>query len=400
MASSAPPPSVETAPPLVVDAVADPATLEATWRDLEHHGVVLPFQSFDWVSAWIAAGAGPPGARFVVIRGRRGDTTDFLLPLSVERSGPVTVARRLAGSHASYVLGARRDLASGTAAEIREALLAVARRVGIDVFALDGVPAAWDGRPDPLVAAFTAAPSLDDGHAVRLAPNFEALLAGRNAAHKRKKVKAKERLLEAAGGYRVAVASTPAEAEATLAAFFAQKAAALAARGIADPFAAPAVRDFYRRLAVASLGAAEPVLELTRLEAGGAIRAVIGASIRGGRLFALFTSFADDELTRASPGETLFFRHIEAACRRGLAVYDFGIGGERYKASWCDERIALVDLRLPVTAFGRLHVAVTGLVGRLKAVIRRDDRLWAMVRLLRRRFAGRGPSEAGGDGAD
>ena len=401
MAHSAPP-SVTSpvAPKPVFDAVADAATLEAAWRELERTGVVLPFQTHDWVSAWIAAGAQPPGSRILVIRCRRGDTTEMLLPLSVERIGPLRVARRLSGSHACYLLGARRDLGSIPADEIRAGFLAIGRAEGIDVFALDGVPTVWGGRPDPLVAAFAARPSLDDGHAVRLAPTFEALLAGRNAAHKRKKTRAKERLLEVAGGYRIAPASTPEEVETTLAAFFAQKSAALRARGIADPFAAPAVRDFYRRLAVASLGAAEPLLELTRLEAGGAVRAVIGASIRGGRLFALFTSYADDELARASPGETLFFRHIEAACRRGLGGDGGGIGGERYKDSWCDERVPLRDLHLADTLGGRIHVALTGLIGRAKAWVRRDEHLWPLVRRLRRRLAGRPAAgeERGGEG--
>jgi CelD/BcsL family acetyltransferase involved in cellulose biosynthesis len=381
----------DRSPPLAFDAVADPVAVAEAWREIEARGVVLPFQSLDWVGAWIAAGATAPGSRPLVIRGRRGETTEFLLPLVVERVGPIAVARRLAGSHASYVLGAWRDLAAEIPPEeIRTGFLTLGRAEGIDAFVLDAVPTAWDGVANPLVAALPSGPSLDDGHAFRLAPSFDALLAGRNAGHKRKKVKAKEKLLVAAGGYRISVAATAEEVEATLAAFFAQKGASLAGRGIADPFAAPTVRDAFRRMALASLGSDEPLLDLTRLEAGGAIRAVIGASIRGGRLFALFASFAEDELARASPGETLFFRHIEEACRRGLAVYDMGLGRERYKASWCDERVELVDLRLPVTLAGRVYLAAAAAVGRTKAAIRRNDRAWAVVTRWRARLAGRG----------
>ncbi len=384
------PPVPDTPPPLVVDAVADPASIAAAWRELEAIGTVLPFQSLDWVSTWIAAGAIAPSSRPVVIRARRGEVTEFLLPLVVERIGPFAVARRLAGSHASYALGVWRDLAvSYDPEEIRRGLRAVARSEGIAAYALDAVPRRWDGIVVPLAAALAGRPSLDDGHAVRLDPSFDAFLAGRNAGHKRKKLKAKEKLLAAAGGYRIAAATTPAEVEATLVAFFAQKSAALAARGISDPFAAAAVRDAFRRLALDSLGAAEPLLELTRLEAGGAVVAVIGASIRAGRLHALFASFAEGDLERASPGETLFFRHVESACRRGLAIYDFGVGAERYKASWCDERIELMDLQLPVTIGGRLLLGLGEIVGRAKAAIRRDERLWPLVVRLRARIAGR-----------
>ncbi|MDK9697148.1 MAG: GNAT family N-acetyltransferase, partial [Siculibacillus sp.] len=348
------------------------------------------FQTFDWTRTWIAAGALPAGTRPLILRGRRGEVTEFLLPLVVEPAGPLRLARRLGGSHASYFVGVRRALAAApTPDELRAALVAVGRAEGIDAFVFEAVPARWDGAADPFVEGLDARPSLDDGHAFRLGSSFEALLAGRNAGHKRKKTKAKEKLLEAAGGYRISVAVAPDEVEATLAAFFAQKGASLAARGIADPFAPPPVREAFRRLALASLGTEEPLLELTRLEAGGAVRAVIGASIRGGRLFALFASHTDDELARASPGETLFFRHIEAASRRGLAVYDMGVGAERYKASWCDERVELRDLQLPVTVAGRLLLALAGLVGRAKAAIRRNERAWTVVVRLRAALSGR-----------
>jgi len=386
------------AAPLRLDVVADPATVAAAWREIEAEGAVPPFQSFAWCEAWFAAAATKRGSRPLILRGRRGEATVLLLPLIVDRIGPLAVARRLGGSHASYVVGAWRPaaLAATDPAELGAALSAVAAAEGVDAVVLTAVPVEWAGGPNPLAALGAATPSLDDGHAFRLEADFDRLLAARNAGHKRKKLKTKERLLEAAGGYRIATATTPAEVEATLAAFYAQKAASLAARGIADPFADPAVRAALARLARPS-ATTPPVLELTRLEAGGAIRAVIGAMVGGDRLYALFASHALDDLARASPGETLFHRHIEASCRRGLAVYDMGVGSERYKASWCDERLALVDVRLAVTLRGRLFLAVAGLRDRLVARIRRDERLWPVVKHLRARLAGRRGDDTGGE---
>ena len=383
--------------PFRLDAVADAATIAADWRALSRDGLAAPFQTADWVTTWVAAGGLPRGARMLLLRGRLGEATVFVLPLVVERRGPVTLARRLGGSHAGYVLGVWRAdaLATLDAATLAAALRDLGRREGIDAFALDAVPRIWEGVAVPLARLGAARASLDDGHVFRLDPSFDALLAGRNAGHKRKKVKSKEKLLAAAGGYRIASAATEAEIDAALAAFFAQKGASLAGRGIPDSFADPGVRAAWRGLAVASLGRDTPLLELTTLEAGGAVRAVIGASLLGGRLYALFASYAHDDLVRASPGETLFFRHIEAACRRGLSVYDMGLGSERYKASWCDDRVELLDVRLPVSLAGRLWVAAEALVGRAKAAIRRDQRLWPLVKRLRARLAGR---EGAGEG--
>lgn len=382
-------------PSLRLEAVADPAAIADLWRSVEEGGITAPFQRSDWVAAWIAAGALSEGVRPLIVVGRFADRAAFLLPLVAERRGGATIARRLGGSHASYCVGVWRPeaFAGIDPTELVAGLRDLGRREGVDAFALDAVPRLWEGRTHPLASALAARPTLDDAHAFRLDPSFERLLAARNAGHKRKKLKQKEKLFTAAGGYRVATATTPDEVEATLSAFFAQKAASLAARGIADPFAAPGVREAWRRLAVASLGRDEPLLELTRLEAGGAIRAVIGAAVEGERLYALFASYAEDELARASPGETLFFRHIEAACARGLEIYDMGVGTERYKASWCDERLELVDLRMPVNAKGRIFVALEALLGGLKAAIRRNPALWTVVRRLRARLAGRPAGE-------
>lgn len=394
--------SPSSLPDLRLEAVTDPAAIADDWRELERDGLLAPFQSFDWVSTWIAADALPKGARPLLVLGRLGAAPAFVLPLVVERRGPLGLARRLGGSHAGVLLGVWGcdAFAAIPPATLAAALADLGRAERLDAFVLDAVPADWEGRANPLAAALPSRPALDDVFAFRLDPSFETLLAGRNAGHKRKKLKQKEKLLAAAGDYRVAPATTAAEVEATLAAFFAQKAASLSARGLDDPFADPAVRDAFRRLALASLGRDEPLLELTRLEAGGAIRAVIGASLAAGRLHALFASHAVDDLVRASPGETLFFRHIEAACRRGATVYDMGQGSERYKASWCDERITLRDLRLPVSLAGRLFVALEGGLGRLKARIRRDPRLWGRVKRLRARLGGRTGGEAEDDRPD
>ncbi|MDK9698057.1 MAG: hypothetical protein OEL76_16910, partial [Siculibacillus sp.] len=78
------PNTASTGWPLVVDAVADPAEVEAAWRALERDGSVPPFQTFDWTRTWIAAGALPAGTRPLILRGRRGEVTEFLLPLVVE----------------------------------------------------------------------------------------------------------------------------------------------------------------------------------------------------------------------------------------------------------------------------------------------------------------------------
>lgn len=365
----------------------DIADIAADWAALEREGVATPFQSLAFVSAWIASGAG--SGRPLLVTGWTGERLDFVWPFEVTRRGGLTTARWLGDSHASYGFGVWRRGAVPAGDVIARLSARLARAEGIDLFVLDAMPRVWEGLDLPFAAAVPCHAALDDGHRFRLMPRFDDLIAARNGGHKRKKIKQKEKLLHAAGGYAIARAEGEAEIRATLSAFFAQKAASLAAVGIGDPFAAPAVRAFYEALALGTGGEA-PLLELTRLSAGGEIRAVLGSIAWGDTSHQLFASAARDDLSRASPGETLFFRHIEAACGRGFAHYDMGVGSERYKASWCDEVVPLVSAIVPVGLEGRIAGAVIGALGRLKARIRRDAALWAKVKALRARVMGRG----------
>lgn len=367
------------------DVVVDPRAIEPAWRALEASGAATSFQGFDWVSAWVSARASSDDVLLVVAR--HGDRLDAVLPFEVRHRGPVRIARWLGGRHASYNFGLWRRDAIPASADIVAALDRIGRAWRIDLFQLDNMPLAWGGVDNPLTAILPTRAALDDGHFFHLAPTFDALIAGRNAGHKRKKVRAKEKILTAAGGYRIATATTDDEARAALAAFFTQKAESLSRLGIADPFASPTVKAFYDALATGE----RRRLEVTWLEAGGAIRAVLGSIVEGPVSHQLFVSTARDEMARASPGETLFYRHIEAACARGLGIYDMGMGSERYKASWCDETVALACAMHAVTPLGRAIGWAIDLAERAKARLRRDEKLWARVRNLRARLIGHRP---------
>lgn len=358
------------------------------WRALEAVGVTTPFQSFAFVSAWIASKA--EGGRPWIVTGWTGERLDFVLPLEIHSRGGLSVARWIGGSHAGYKFGLWRRDAVPDGRKLAALIRTAGRDEGIDLFVLDAMPLTWDGLHLPLATAFEFHDALDDGHRFALPASFDELIAARNSGHKRKKIKQKERLLHAAGNYSIAPAEGSEETRAVLAAFFEQKAASLAVRGIADPFAAQGVRDFYQALATAS-GERPPLLELTRLSAGGAIRAVLGSIVWGETSHQLFVSVAHDELSRASPGETLFFRHIEATCGQGPTTYDMGVGSERYKASWCDELVPLVSAVVPIGTKGRIAGAAYSAANRLKARVRRDAALWTKVKNLRARILGHDP---------
>ena len=103
----------------------------------------------------------------------------------------------------------------------------------------------------------------------------------------------------------------------------------------------------------------------------------------------MMTAFdADPEIARFSPGDLLLQHLVRDQAARGRRAFDLGVGEARYKASICDETIALVEMMVPVSLRGTPTGAPRQGLTRTKRRIKRDPRLFALVRRLRRWKAG------------
>ncbi|MFK5597757.1 GNAT family N-acetyltransferase [Methylobacterium sp. HMF5984] len=374
---------------LTAEVFTDLDAVEALWRGLEADPACLatPYQRFAWVRAYAGAAAAPGALRIVVLRDAAGRPR-ILLPLAVERRRGIAIARTLGGDHANYHLPlfAARDAAAVPAEDVIAALGLVGRAAGIDVYALGHQPRTWDGAVNPLAIRGEAAPS--DGYGMMLGPDPESTLKRAFSADARKKLRSKEkRLVEAHGALAYRKAADGAEAARFLSAFYAQKAARFAAMGIADPYADPAIRAF---LTAATAGE-NPAVEIhaLMLEATGRVLATFGGAVDGARYSGMMTAFdADPEIARFSPGDLLLHHLVHDQAAQGRRAFDLGVGEARYKASVCDETIPLVEATLPVTLRGHAYGFVATRLTRLKRRIKRDPRLFALVRRLRRMKGG------------
>ncbi|KMO34041.1 acyl-CoA acyltransferase [Methylobacterium aquaticum] len=360
------------------------AAAEAPWRALETApGVVMtPYQRFDWVAA--CAGILPAGARPcpVLLRDPAG-RPQALLPLFVHREAGIRVGRVIGGRHANYhmPLFAGPEAMALAPDAYTAALRRAGARAGIDVIHLPDQPRLWNGLPNPL-AQGSASPS--DAYGLALEADPDAVLKRVLSGDARRKLRQKEKWLVAAHGpVAHRVAADQAEGEAILSAYLAQKAVRFAQAGIADPFADPAARAFLRDAHRA--GALE--LHALRTEDGRILATFVGA-VDATRFSGMLTSFdPDPSLARFSPGDLLLQALIRDQALRGRTAFDLGVGEARYKASVCDETIALVDAVIPVSLRGRAYGAVTEAGARLKRRIKRDPRLWALVGRVRKAMA-------------
>lgn len=388
---------------LDISVFPDFETVERVWRAFEPAAVRSIYQRFDWLAAWWAHAGRAAGVEPLIVLGCRNGAPLFLLPFGRRRTRLGRFVTWLGGSHVNVNLGLYdRDFASSLSSRTMRALFrTIAPHLGGDLLVLGNQPETWEAVVNPF-ALLPGKLADQSVFAMRLEPDFEAVLRRHNGARKRKKLRWQENNLARLGGYRFARAGDAAEAGQMLDAFFAQKAVQFARSGVDDVFAEPGVRAFFRDLALRSERTDKPLIQLHGIEIAGAIRATFASGIDRGRVHGYFSGMSLDAFARVGPGDLLLHHLIRECCERGFTTFDLGVGDERYKSSW--ETVAEPQFRtvLPLSAWGRVLAPAYRAAGAARIAIRQNRTLWPLAKRLRERLAGRKadptPSgEAGGD---
>jgi CelD/BcsL family acetyltransferase involved in cellulose biosynthesis len=338
-------------------------------------------QSPPWTRAW-AENVEPDYLVATIVVG--GEPV-FGLALEVTRAGPFKVARFMGGRHANgnFPAATTGFAESATASGFADLFRSIkAARPDIDIIALERMVPDFEGTPNPLLA-LPHSTSLNLSLELDLAPGFEAI-CGRSK-RLRSKHRWQLRKFEAAGGYQRVEAATPEAVKTLLDEFFRQKEIRLKKMGVANIFGEPKIRRFFHALFANALGEEKPAFVLHALEIGGKVRAITGASRRGGRIACDLVSISEDDTTNLRPGEFLFYENIREAAEQGMQVYDFGVGDEPHKRRWCDVEVRHFDVIAPLSLKG--HLLARGLRGAngLKAAVKNSPTLWKIVKSLRRR---------------
>lgn len=348
--------------------------------------IVTPFADPNWIAAWYRHVGEQQGLEPLIVVARdEFDAPLLLLPLAVRR-GRVSVAQYFGGNHSHLNMGIwRRDVAQSiTPDQLRSVLAEVARRSGVDVFSLRNQPLSWNGCDNPF-ALLPHQRCSDDVYRlefngrtgeqvikIRLKPNMRGLL------------KNKERKLAKLDGYRYVRAATAAEVDRLLDAFFVQKAAQFAVRGIRDVFSESGVNAFLRDACKIGLADGHPAIELHALEGGGEVLAILGG-VAGRRRFAsMFNSYTLSEHGRWSPGLIIITHVIRSCADRGLSSFDLGVGFAQYKWFFCKDIDPLFDSFLPFSAKGRLAAATCRSAFALKRWLKTMPRVWNALLMARR----------------
>lgn len=129
----------------------------------------------------------------------------------------------------------------------------------------------------------------------------------------------------------------------------------------------------------------------------GHIPAIAALSRKGEHVICQFASIDETLVAEASPGELLFWLMIERLHSEGAALFDFGIGDQGYKRSWCPVETTQHDLILPISRIGHVAAFAQKSVTRAKMTIKANPRLYSLIQRHRARQGAAAAPESDGD---
>lgn len=370
-----------------VDILDDLDSAEKIWRGLETaRQLFTPYQRFDFLEAWQRqVGAREGFQPFVVIAYDAEHRPLLLLPLALQHSCGIRTARFMGGKHATFnmALWDRDFAATATAADLDTLISAIRARSEADVLALGQQPLRWRDLPNPF-ALLPHQASANDCPLLAIAPDMAPATLISNSF--RRRLKGKERKLQALPGYRYHVAADDAEIGRLLDWFFRIKPMRMAEQKLPNVFAEPGVEDFVRGACMASLSGGGRVIDIHALECDDEVIAIFAGVADGHRFSMMFNTYTMSGNSRYSPGLILMRNIIDHYAGQGYRALDLGIGSDDYKRLFCKSDEPIFDSYIPLSLRGRMAATAMSGVSRAKRLVKHNEALFHMAQKLRNAF--------------
>jgi CelD/BcsL family acetyltransferase involved in cellulose biosynthesis len=367
-----------------VETLSDLAVAEPIWRALEADGQFsTPYQRYDFLGPWLQnVGRQDNAAPFVVVAYDAEKRPLLLLPLVLTRAHGARVASFMGGKHATFnmALWDREFAAAVTQADLDRLLTGLRQQAGADVLALTQQPLAWRGTPNPL-AMWPRQPSVNDCPLLLMPPQAE--LADLISNSFRKRLRTKEKKLQALAGYRYAIATDNAEITRLLDWFFQIKPLRMAEQKLPNVFAEPGVEAFLREGCMARLASGHRAIEIHALTCDAEVIALFAGVADDERFSMMFNTYTLSPNAHWSPGLILMRHIIDHYAAHGIRALDLGIGSDDYKRLFCKDDKPIFDSFMPLTARGQLAAMTLSAVNRGKHAVKHNPALLGLVQRLR-----------------
>lgn len=355
--------------------------VEPIWRALTAKSIESPGQNLDFIRLWIEAMGIPERDQFYVIAWQE-QTPLALVPLQRRWDKGVRVLSWFPGPHvgcnAPLVDVAR--MTAMSAEDRRRVWIRLLRSIaGADVVYMKAVPQLVVDGVD-LFAELGQALDADILYRAAFSSFEEADRTQRNKS-RRKHDRQQGDKLAALGEIAFSEIDNGPDALAVLDIMFRQRAARFREMGVFDPFAIPAVRQFYDSTVAAESNL--PV-KLHVLRLNGEIVAVRYNIVHGDRLFCLISSMSDDPaIQHGSPGKQCLLRVMQSVFDGGYRVFDMGEGLTDEKRHWCNQQIPVRHHYMPITRRGALATQAHQHWQSLRRRIKNDERMFGWAKFLR-----------------
>lgn len=370
-----------------VDILGDLGQAETIWRGLEDvQQFSTPYQRFDFLSAWQRRVGEREGLRpFIVIAYDAERRPLLLLPLALSHEHGVRTACFMGGKHATFnmALWDRNFAAEATAADLEALISAIRERSEADVLALTQQPLRWRDLPNPMALLPNQA-SANDCPLMTVVP--EEPPTARISNSFRRRLKGKERKLQALPGYRYHVATADADVKRLLDWFFQVKPLRMAEQKLPNVFADPGVEDFVRDACMARLSGGGHVIDIHALECDDEVIAIFAGVADGHRFSMMFNTYTLSASSKYSPGLILMRDIVDHYAERGYRALDLGIGSDDYKKLFCKDDEPIFDSFIPLSLRGRLAATAMSGVNRAKHMVKHNPALFELAQKLRSAF--------------
>ncbi len=328
-----------------VDILHDLVHAEAIWRGLEdRQQFSTPYQRFDFLGSWQRqVGAREGLIPFIVIAYDAERRPLLLLPLTLTHRHGVRTACFMGGKHATYnmALWDRDFAADATAVDLDALVSGIRQRSEADVLALDQQPLRWRDLPNPMALLPNQA-SVNDCPLMTIVPDEPPTARISNSF--RRRLKGKERKLQALPGYRHGVAQ--------------------------DACLTP----------LASGGHA---IDIHALECDDEVIALFAGVADGHRFSMMFNTYTMSDNSRYSPGLILMRDIVDHYAGRGYRALDLGIGSDDYKRLFCKSDEPIFDCFIPLSLRGKVAAAAMSGINRAKHLVKHNPALFQMAQKLR-----------------
>lgn len=370
-----------------VDIVGDLGQAEAIWRGLEApQQFSTPYQRFDFLAPWQRQVGAREGLRpFIVIAQDAERRPLLLLPLALSHEHGVRTACFMGGKHATFnmALWDRDFAAAATSADLDALISAIRTRSEADVLALTQQPLNWQDLPNPM-ALLPHQASANDCPLMTMVP--EEPPTARISNSFRRRLKGKERKLQALPGYRYHVATTDADVKRLLDWFFAVKPQRMAEQKLPNVFADPGVEDFIRDACMARLAGGGHVIDIHAIECDDEVIAIFAGVADGHRFSMMFNTYTLSASSKYSPGLILMRDIVDHYAGHGYRALDLGIGSDEYKRLFCKGDEPIFDSFIPLSLRGKLAATAMSGVNRAKHLVKHNPALFELAQRLRGAF--------------